>query len=134
MKTQLLRRVKDAILEEPKRLEMETWVAVGHIGKGAPPCGTVACVAGWVAILARSDSERTPIARAAQSVASAHQGTRWTAMQALNIGSCQANSLFYVAKWPAKYAKQYYRAKTARGRALVTGRRIDAFIESEGKV
>lgn len=45
-------KVIQHILEEPKRVHMTVYVAA--TGKGfsqsAPPCGTVACVAGWFAL------------------------------------------------------------------------------------
>lgn len=68
---ELLNRVKDIILEEPRRLNMDDWIiAFQHTGwhdsgvnfEHAPACGTIACVAGWVHVLLRpSDNEGPPL-------------------------------------------------------------------------
>lgn len=56
---QLLDEVVAAILAEPKRLDMASWVrSAEHLGSftsssRVPACGTVACCAGWVCVLAR---------------------------------------------------------------------------------
>lgn len=48
----VLGRVIELIREEPRRLRMDTWgtdasVVYGAIDPRKPPCGTIACVAGW---------------------------------------------------------------------------------------
>jgi hypothetical protein len=50
----LLQRVKAHILEEPRRVYMDDWRKLGQAAKNLtdPPCGTVACIAGWVVELA----------------------------------------------------------------------------------
>lgn len=42
-------KVIQHILDEPKRVHMTVYVAATGVGfsQSAPPCGTVACVAGW---------------------------------------------------------------------------------------
>lgn len=58
----ILRDVEKIILAEPKRVDMGCWIAKREmIGMGLvypsidrynfPPCGTVACIAGWIAEL-----------------------------------------------------------------------------------
>ena len=56
----LLQRVKAHILEEPRRVYMEDWRRLGKAAKETtnPPCGTVACVAGWAVELAHPNPRR----------------------------------------------------------------------------
>lgn len=60
----LLRRIRDIVLEEPKRLDMDRWVTMfrgstlgaiddRRVDKHGPACGTVGCIAGWGAVLLR---------------------------------------------------------------------------------
>lgn len=58
----LLTDVCQAILDEPKRLDMSNWIAVGKFAEFAekrenmrPSCGTLACIAGWTVLLRRND-------------------------------------------------------------------------------
>lgn len=53
----LLRDVRKAILEEPKRANMRTSIADRHPHEGGPACGTVGCIAGWTTILAGKDHD-----------------------------------------------------------------------------
>jgi hypothetical protein len=49
----LLKKVRKVIAEEPRRLLMRTWGR--HVDKrlkDSPPCGTVACLAGWTVLAA----------------------------------------------------------------------------------
>ena len=48
----LLKKVRKLIAEEPRRLRMSVW-GKKVTGRNAPPCGTVACLAGWTVIAAR---------------------------------------------------------------------------------
>jgi len=67
----LFEKVKVHILEEPRRLRQACWVehkssesswgydnynAIISEGAKEPPCGTVACVAGWTALLVKGPS------------------------------------------------------------------------------
>ena len=51
----MLRKVKRHILAEPKRIGMDFWCLKGDDvainGLKASPCGTVACIGGWLEIL-----------------------------------------------------------------------------------
>jgi hypothetical protein len=57
----LLRKVRKLIAEEPARLGMEYWgIKVKDMivkPKDPPPCGTVACLAGWTVLAARPKKE-----------------------------------------------------------------------------
>lgn len=47
----LLEDVREAILAEPKRANMRVYVEGWHPWRGGPACGTVGCLAGWIALL-----------------------------------------------------------------------------------
>lgn len=68
----LLKRVKALVLEEPARLNMNSYVVAlmgryasedkprqpGQFYAAEPACGTIGCIAGWAAILLRGDRAR----------------------------------------------------------------------------
>jgi hypothetical protein len=72
----LLKKIRKLILEEPKRLDMRDWVKALSGNKDVwtkpsalPACGTVACMAGWGAVLLRpTNVERHELSRSAESV------------------------------------------------------------------
>lgn len=47
----MLRRVKNHILREPKRLNMRRFAYNSIRGRMSPSCGTVGCIAGWTCLL-----------------------------------------------------------------------------------
>ena len=49
----LLKKVRKLIAEEPKRLNMGLWGSQLRRGRSRPPCGTVACLAGWTILASR---------------------------------------------------------------------------------
>ena len=50
LNVKLLNRIKRHLIAEPKRYDQATW-AREVSGKGAPACGTRACIAGWAVLL-----------------------------------------------------------------------------------
>ena len=63
---ELLQRIKQHILQEPKRLQMNIW-RNRFSGTNAPSCGTIACIAGWAVELGDPNMllpERTVLDRA----------------------------------------------------------------------
>lgn len=58
---ELLKQVRKKIAEEPRRLVMDLWgskvVNLNVLNKpiNPPPCGTVACLAGWTVLTARPE-------------------------------------------------------------------------------
>lgn len=61
---ELLSEVRRLILEEPKRYNQEH-VFTDPVNRNAPQCGTIACVAGWVAVLKGLDRNRDIMSQAA---------------------------------------------------------------------
>jgi hypothetical protein len=126
----LLARVRDHILEEPRRYDQELW---GRPSDEAP-CGTAACIAGWTALLGRKVTLKQ--LRANPDVSA-------VARELLNLEPGEASVLFAgspgwycgdpdcsLNRWPARYAAQYRRAKTARGRARAAANYIDYIIKT----
>ncbi len=81
----LLEDVCKAILEEPRRYNQGEWLKRYYLGQvntglyNLPDCGTVACVAGWTAVLAQG--------RSAAAV-------EWQAQQILGLNPDQCEELF----------------------------------------
>ena len=118
LNVELLQRVKAHILEEPRRLEMYTWIDAAPEHPDAPPCGAVACIAGWTCILA-GDPE--PIS------------TRRRAMDLLGLDFLHSEVLFFVDHWPADLARKHKAAWTNEARAAAAAERIDRFIAEHGE-
>jgi hypothetical protein len=130
MNVKLLRKVKEHILAEPKRLLMDDWIAFAsgrkrktfindvckreHFAK----CGTAACIAGWVCLLA--DGKQPD-----QSVSS-------RAIDLLEIGDYQGSYLFFTNLWPNGLGAAYYAAESASKRAEIAAQRIEHFIKTKG--
>src|SRR5258708_2938544 len=60
---ELLKKVRDKIADEPRRLVMDLWGAkvvnltAENRPQFPPACGTVACLAGWAVLCARPELE-----------------------------------------------------------------------------
>lgn len=138
----LLRAVRDHILAEPLCLRMARWVSMKNAKQlcvnpptvydrasewneprivKIPPCGTVACVAGWTALLGGDDVDNA-------TVFAGQVATRF-----LGVNMVAARSLFYVSDWPEPHRSKYMKARTARARAEIAAARIDAFLVEHGK-
>jgi len=137
---ELLNKVKAVITEEPRRYDQQAILCQGEeldylqpIER--PPCGTVACIAGWTAVLAGPEGiERCRI---------------WeTAKDLLGIDKLQAQKLFseidictygeddtpeMLDRWPYAFAKAYEDAESPKERAAICVERIDHFIRTEGR-
>jgi len=124
MNVELLEKVKQHILEEPRRLVMGRVKLEGEPGttpkpnslmpiyaagntyeskQKFPDCGTMACIMGWARIL-------DPVA--------ARDG---------GFGRlCDAST------WPKRFRNRYAKAKTPIMRAKIAAARIDHFIKTQG--
>ncbi len=85
------------ILEEPKRMDMGTFIRpksyVENLPKRRrPTCNTVACFAGW-ACVAKYGWDQAGLRRHADRI-------EYKATEALGLTSLQAGDLFYVSNWP----------------------------------
>jgi hypothetical protein len=127
----LFQKVKEAILEEPQRLGMGDWIAgpssFYHV-KQKPRCGTVACIAGWAAIVAHRERYQASIPLAAEKA----KFRPWeNAIRELNLPPGDDNKLFYHSSWPHPFLEQYdgHNEGTAANAAVVCAR-IDHYLET----
>lgn len=136
LNVELLQRVKQHILEEPARLRMEVWAVQGEPGTTKytttpgynepneykfPACGTVACIAGWTALLNNPQADLD-----SSEVRSEYAETL------LGIKSTYIPfDLFYVDHWPLELMNAYIQTKASdiEGRAQIVGRVIDRYID-----
>ena len=139
MNVKLLREVEKRILAEPRRFDMMTFgdkldkEAIEALGEEAPPCGTVACIAGHVdwmthprlfaASVALGDYDDSIVERAAKEL-----GLGFEPSQDTNAGR-----LFFDNEWPEKFQAALAEAKTPLQRAEVAVKRIEHFIKTNGK-
>lgn len=132
MNVQLLERVRDHILEKPRRLMMGRWVqrqsftGSTYISDHGRPvkyaeCGTAACIAGWTCVLADERLNH-----------SSESYIEQRATDLLGLTDLQHYRLFYTGSWPERYRKAYYKATNMTERAKVAARRINAFIKTKG--
>lgn len=115
MNVELLRKVKDHILAEPRRLDMCVVIKFRSGSIFDPPCGTVGCIAGW-----------------ANYLEGRSRGGMQDAARSLGLGE-EWQWLFFLAYWPENFCTRYVNAKTATTRAEVTAERIEHFIKTEGR-
>jgi hypothetical protein len=90
---ELLKKIKEHILEEPRRLHMDNFVCRVPVDSPKnPPCGTVACIAGWAVILSRPEDSLESIWE------DIHGNWEWEACKAMGIP--EDNSVpFYEFDW-----------------------------------
>lgn len=95
----LLSEIRKLILEEPKRYDQVSWLRTGRdvkavYGDGAPSCGTVGCVAGWVVALKGGKNDRVNVMGGARRILGI-DGSYWNG---------QVGELFRGGKVPARDA------------------------------
>ncbi len=121
MNVELLLKVKEAILEEPSRIDMADWVKADD----TVPCGTVGCIQGWGVAL------QTGL-RGWDLVAYFYNPEAYD--DAFDLTPGQQNRLFYEHEWPYAYWDKLrsYRRQTPEY-AQVVADRIDHFIATKGE-
>lgn len=129
MNVELLEKVKQHILEEPRRLNMQYVL----IASSTAPCGTVGCVAGWAMFLTGAMDKYGYLIPS-----ECHRDNYDIAMEKLGLNKQQTGKLFDFSKWnigyhwPANFENAYNNAETPEERARVTVARIDHFIATNG--
>jgi hypothetical protein len=131
MNVELLRKIENHILEEPKRLFMPAFVRRQEYGDSLfatntlvareyPECGTAACIAGWAVFLNENlKSLNSP-------------EIMFKACALLQITTDEGRRLFLPQEWPL----QFKRGGTGDGEpetAEVTVDRIEHFIKTGGR-
>lgn len=132
MNKELLNKISEHILEEPRRLNMNyLFRNVNPISKDAPPCGTVGCIAGWACVLSGVDVELTiDLWSKARSLLglSMEESERLFTEPDIAIYSSGEQGC-----WPMSLAEEYEDAETPKERAEVTVRRIKLFSDTNGE-
>lgn len=103
-----LRTVQQHILEEPRRLNMDHWIQLRRPNNSIldfPPCGTVACIAGWTYILFQERNVRNAEINFSQFRAAELLG--------LDIDEDEEYYLFYPDKWLREDLADRYRKATS---------------------
>jgi hypothetical protein len=120
----LLREVQAHILEEPRSFDLEKYLELAEKDDpSGPPCGTVACIAGWVVML--GDKSFVP-----DSLLQTYASIPLRAQKLLGIGEMQSLKLFLGVNWPREFRVQYGFAIGKPAEAAVAVRRIDHFIRT----
>ncbi len=122
----LLEKVKEAVLANPNRVNMEKWFGA-EIAGGVyttslemfkNDCNTTACIAGWAIFLGNPNN-----------VDYAH----FAAADLLGLDLPTSDKLFLSHYWPRKFYSLLLSAKTQEEYAQVVADRIDHFIATEGR-
>jgi hypothetical protein len=127
---ELLRRVKAHILAEPSRFDMGEFIIEGDAARTfavkfdrpAPPCGTIACIAGWAVLLSDDDppSDAEEIELRANAL--------------LGLTPEMGDRLFFTTEWPERFKQSYREAEDSdlAVAALVAAERVEHFIKTKG--
>lgn len=133
MNVKLLNEIKEMVLAEPRRLNMYGWGVTGlQYGENTddltPPCGTVACFAGW-AILLKLKPEVTQVRSVPFFV---DEDPQESAERYLRLSREQSDKLFFTDNWPKRFSNRYRLADTPQKRAAIAAKRIDFFVATNG--
>ena len=140
MNIEMLNRVKQTILDEPRKVNMHVFLERYTINMMKeesayiPPCGTHACIAGWACILDAMDKRGITIEEINwDTIRNNYMNVHGKARKILAISWEEQNKLFYLKDWPPEFAKRYDDSETAQERAEATAQRIEHFIATNGK-
>jgi hypothetical protein len=124
---ELLEKVKLHILEEPRRYNQD--VAVKNVSTEVAPCGTQACILGWVVRLG------APRWRCSCGMNDCYAGADGKAAKLLGLSHDEAEVVYSGggSLWPSRFREQLRKAKTPRGKARAAANFIDYLIAG-GKV
>jgi hypothetical protein len=116
---ELLGRVRDHILEDTRRFNMDRYVNVAY-GTDAPHCGTIGCIAGWAVMLVEGIPEEISD--------SYYAGVAEDARRLLGLTYWEAENLFHVSMWPKEYKDRFLAADSIDEEAKVAADFINAII------
>ena len=134
MDIELLLRVKEAILAEPKRLDMWGWLDTTskRENPSGPECGTIGCISGWACVLKEKEAGGLRTFRgAARRLLNDGRAGLFAGAKILDLTMRQAGDLFEPARWP----KDLDLHETVEGtpeHAETVARGIDRFIANGG--
>jgi hypothetical protein len=139
----LLRKAVEAIQRHPGALDMDIWMDHDPEVEGEEPyCGTVACLAGHIVLVAglkrpkeRGDfyaAEELPTRLRGGAEGESLVSVRSVAGRLLGFDCSDelTERLFHPAEWPDRFLTNYRRFKTARARANVLRDRVKHWLET----
>lgn len=130
---ELLLKIKAKILANPESFYMGSWIIEGPEGIEAlaeqwggwetPPCGTVACIAGWAQLLGAPERK--------------FESSVIVACDVLRVPTGEYGKLFYEEEWPPEFCDRYQAAESLippdhQEMAKAAADRIDHFIATDG--
>jgi hypothetical protein len=123
----LFLRIKKHILEEPKRFNMDIYIykTTNTLSQDNPPCGTVACIAGWSNILGDNIDVKT------LSFPYFIDQEVETKRLGLKLDEDFSSSVFFVKQWPTQWKTKYDGAISIQEKAEVAADFIDYILEHE---
>lgn len=136
MNVSKLRKVKDHILEEPKRFLMANWIRFSEKGRRGftfftlndkkkkrefAKCGTAACLGGWTVLLHRKNM--TPEKMVESDVQS-------EASRILGLDCEESERLFLQSQWPEQF--RTFKDSGSVQDAQIAADRIEHFIQTNG--
>jgi len=142
----LLRRVQEHILSDPRRFNMDYWkrhVSLARIAAGedcifgiesakdVPPCGTIACIAGWTALLGTPPGNRPLLWSKVRTCATELLGLK-PLLDERGFSYGSDYRLFFEENWPERFYHRFRLATSRRQRARIAAQRIDHFIKTGG--
>ena len=136
MNIELLEKIRKHILEEPKRINMKTWIINPFIQteklsvlkkkNKAPSCNTVGCIAGWTQQL----SSKGKIKRFDLEIA--REELRLTNNEANRLFLLRDMSILY--HWPPYFEEELKKTNPGtRAYARIVSARIKHFIKTKGE-
>lgn len=133
MNVKNLLKVKALILEEPRRFSMNHWETtnMSFLPEGKKPaCGTIACIAGWGAILLVKKDGRLKSFKAAAVKTWAPE---WTANTFFELDAFQGGRLYFEENWPNDLHERLKKNENGSAEyAQIAAEAIDRFIACGG--
>lgn len=97
LNVKLLEKIREHILEEPKRLSMSCWLVQGEDLN--PACKTVGCIAGWAVALSVPAKQRT----FEKGLPASSVDIERTAKELLRLPKYHVDELFLPLHWPERF-------------------------------
>lgn len=127
MNIELLEKVKEQIMLEPKLFDMDNWEEGGEDGDLTEEqvCNTAHCICGWAAVIKYKKS----------FFAAMEEWDRDNYFEdefGMDILDLPNTDLFFTSYWPKHFQDKYYSYKQPLRRARVACEVIDDYIETGG--
>lgn len=122
LNVKLLEKIREHILDEPKRMNMGCWITQGEDLK--PACKTVGCIAGWAVALSIPKTRRT----FAKDLPVSSVDIERMAEELLRLPHYHTDELFLPLHWPERFTHRLNKyAPGSQKYAAVVSARIKAY-------